>query len=255
MFSERACDTTFRFDSTTTDELVCVEVEKPKCEDKWKTIYDQTCRKMWNFDCRTPPIGNGYGDTVIQPQREVKRYEVHPGMPADWPINQTPHFIDKEIDLFKCKRTPYKRCHKTARRVKFVECKQVKEKKCEKITNRNPKPIEQQTCHDDPIEECDTIQIPEKKSISKPTYTTECIDVPKKQCDNAGDTILRVACADKKIPKCEWTPKAMECQKIKRNHCYQIPYRVKVTDCSESYSGSVGALARALGRALNLNLG
>ena len=138
-------------------------------------------------------------------------------MPADWPINQTPHYIDKEIEQFKCKRTPYNRCHKTARPVKFVECKQVKEKKCEKITNRNPNPVEQQTCHDDPYEECDTIKQPQKKSIAIPTYTTECIDVPKNQCDNAGDTVLTVACADKKIPKCEWTPKQMECQKSKNS--------------------------------------
>ena len=143
---------------------------------------------------------------------------------------------NKHLENFKCRRIPNKRCYKTPRRVKIQKCEEEKERKCQKVSNRDPRPTQQQSCHDEPYEECEVEKQHQAKMLQVPKYTEECETVPRELCDTTGTTTLEVKCVDETKPVCEWEQSAEpECTKTPREHCYQIPYQEKTTDCDESY--------------------
>ena len=126
-----------------TDEYKCVEVGVPDCKEEYKTVYDETCTIKFEFDCNTPPINNGYGNNnVLKTLHKVKRYKLHPGMPApayqNSRLNYKPENINKWIDDFQCIRTPDRQCKKTKRVVKIQKCTQSSRQECKKLRNRNP---------------------------------------------------------------------------------------------------------------------
>ena len=234
---ERLCDTIWQFDHATKDEFLCKEITKPKCTDEWKTLYEETCKTTYRFDCRVPTPASGYGDWVVNSLQQVHRYKN-----GNKPYNhynqaiQAAEMRNKHIENFKCRRTPNKRCHKTPRRVKIQKCEEEKENKCQKVTNRDPRPTQQQSCHDEPYEECEVEKQHQPKMIQVPRYTEECESVPRELCDNQGTTTLEVKCVDESKPVCEWEQSnEPECTKTPREHCYQVPYQEKTTDCDESY--------------------
>ena len=233
--TKRLCDTVWQFDHATKDDFLCKEITKPKCVEEWTVLYDKTCKNTFRFDCNVRGPSSGYGDWTLNSLQQVHRYK---SGPYDQDVlNYEPK---PNPDNFKCIRTPKRRCYKTPRKVKIHKCEEVKEQKCQKVTNTNPRPVQRQSCHDEPYEECEVEKQHQPKMIQVPVYTEECKTVPRQLCDNQGQTTLEVKCVDEVKPVCKWREGKEECNGTPRQHCYKIPYQEKTTDCDESYHEKLG---------------
>ena len=214
------------------------------CVDEWKTIFDQTCQSSYRFDCRVPTPDSSYGQHVLDDLQQVYKYKVNSGVesepyfPGNYEISNEEY--EERLKTFKCKKEPHTRCYKTPRRVKIQNCKEIMEQKCQRVSNTNPRPVQHQTCHDEPYMECEVEKQYQLKIIQVPTYSEDCNEVPREICDNYGSTTIEQKCVNETKPVCEWITRKPICSKIPRQHCYKIPYQVKTTDCEENYKETIG---------------
>ena len=239
-FSERVCDTVYVYENDTTDDFICKDIFKPKCVEKWKKLYETTCRTQNRFDC--DPKKHGYGGNGIDSHREVVNYADRSDSDGHKNTNYRNGEPTKEIfENFKCHQEPVKRCYKTPRRVKTQKCNEITERKCQKVTNQNPRLVEKQKCHDKTYEKCEVRKEPTYEKIQLPKYEVHCENVPRQICDSQGRKKLEVACANDTRPTCKWIPKKKKCTKIPKEHCTDLPYKVKTVVCDESYKNEVGS--------------
>ena len=235
--TKRLCDTIWQFDHSTRNDFLCKQVAKPKCTEEWTILYDKTCQSTYRFECGQKGPYSGYGDWALNSLQQVQRH------PNDQ-LNQFNTEIKNDnranhFEKFKCRKIPKNRCYKTSRRVKIHKCEQIQQRQCEKVTNPNPRPVQHQSCHDEPYEECEVEKQHQLKMVQVPVYTEDCKIVPRQLCDNQGETTLKVKCVNESKPICKWRPKKVECHKTPRQHCYTIPYQEKTTDCDEHYQEDV----------------
>ena len=232
--TRRICDTVWQFDHSTNDEFICKKVSRPKCTKRWKIIYEKTCKSTYRFDCRGGGSIQSNGNWVLNSLHQVHGYGN--GMQNQDRENHTANkYSNEDFDNFRCQRIPVKRCYTTPRRVRSHKCEQAEEQKCQKVTNRTPRPVQHQSCHDEPYEECEVESQQHPKIMQIPVYTEDCRAMPREICDNQGKTTLEVKCVNEIKPVCKWKPKAEQCHKTPRKHCYKVPYQEKTTDCDESY--------------------
>ena len=241
---ERLCDSIYEYEHATVDDVLCKEIIKPKCVDKWKTLYDKTCKTTYTFDCNGPPLpNNGYGVHTLKAIQQVYRVKSNSAQSGGTQDSYTQNAYNKDPynpREFKCRRKPNVRCYQTPRKVKVQKCEESKEQKCQKITNRNPRTVQRQTCHDEPYEECELEKQHQTKMVQVPTYVEECDSIPREICDNQGITTLELRCVEEPRPVCKWEPRQGKCRRNPRQHCYKVPYQEKTTDCNESYQGEMG---------------
>ena len=234
--TKRLCDTVWQFDHATRDDFLCKEITKPKCVDEWKVLYDKTCKTTVRFDCNMSNMrvtSSGYGDWALNPMQQVRRYK-------NGAYGNNPYNPYKQLENFKCRRIPFQRCYQSPRRVKIHKCEEVKEHKCQKVTNKSPRPVQRQNCHEEPYEECEVEKQHQVKMAQVPKYTEECKGVPREICDNQGTTTLEVKCVDEMKPVCQWKIGEEQCENVPKEHCYQVPYQAKTTDCQENYHETIG---------------
>ena len=234
----------WQYDHATTNDYLCKNIIKPKCVDEWKTVYNERCKTTYIFDCSVPIHNQGYGQHALEELHQVYRYKAHKNGGPDsrdlYKKEPSNNMYEENIKNFTCNREPNVRCYKTPRQVKTKKCEEKTEQKCQKVRNTNPRPVQHQTCHDEPYEECTVEKQYQTRIAHVPTYMEECTDVPREICDNHGTTTLELKCVDETKPICEWKPKQPRCRKTPRQHCYKIPYQVKTTDCDESYKENIG---------------
>ena len=240
---ERICDTIYQYDHVTTDDFVCEEIIKPKCDTKWETLYDKTCKTTYRFDCRSPMPNIGYGAFNLMPMQQVHRFESPMGNNLDpyktGQYSQNP-YGPHQANKGACRKIPKKRCYTTPRRVKIQECREVKENSCQKVKKRVPRPTQKQSCRDEPYEKCEMEKQHQITMMPTPIFEEVCDDEDREICDFVGKTTLELRCVNQTRHICEWGPKRGECNKIPKEHCYKAPYQEKTTDCDEKYTSEIG---------------
>ena len=228
-------------DHSTKDEHLCVQLPKPKCRTEFKTLYEESCKTEYRFECKFPHDGSGYGYGTLNHQYAEERYKLHPGIPSSWNINQKPSHGMENVRWEKyCRKIPVQDCQTTPRSRHYEVCEQIEEQYCEKATNKNSKPVEKQRCKFVDYDQCEVEEQKEPVFVDVPKYEVDCKDVPKQLCGNIGETKLGVKCETDTRPICTFHPTERKCTKTPRKYCTKAPYQVKTTDCSESYTSQVG---------------
>ena len=75
---DRVCDTVHEIDTTTKDDLQCVELESPNCHMEDKILVDKVCTDTVEFECspdkKLDNAGYGVKDTVC---REIPKHDCY----------------------------------------------------------------------------------------------------------------------------------------------------------------------------------
>ena len=75
---DRVCDTVHEIDTTTKDDLQCVELESPNCHMEDKILVDKVCTDTVEFECspdkKLDNAGYGIKDTVC---REIPKHDCY----------------------------------------------------------------------------------------------------------------------------------------------------------------------------------
>jgi len=258
---ERICDTTQVMDKSTSDSFLCIDVPRYKCRTEIKKLYEESCKTSYRFECNFPSDGSGIGNGLLNHLYAEKRFAYNPAIPANWNLNEkfaggnggygndggygSNNPYGNGGDVTKgwqkyCTKRPINDCQKTPRTRHYEVCEQISEKECEKYTDEDPKPVEKEQCKFVTREKCEVKTQQERRQIDIPRFIKDCKPVEKELCGNKGKTELTTKCSTDVRPVCQFFPTERKCQKVPRQHCVQVPYQVKLTDCEENYDQSHG---------------
>ena len=215
---------------------MCKNITKPKCVEKWKTLYDKRCRTTYKFSCGVPLYeSTGYGYYPFHVMSPVQRVFQNVTNLAEVSVNK--YLTGKPVNIktidknIKCIRTSIHNCYKIPRYVHFQKCKENIIRKCKKVRIQTPQTLPKRHCHNDIYDECQIENEPTTKILEFPTYSTECNNVPGEICNTHGNKDLGVKCVYQPREICKWIPVIVNCTKLPRHHCYKLPYQVEHLDC------------------------
>ena len=262
MITERICDTTQVMDDSTSDSFLCIDVPRYKCRTEIKQLHDESCKTSYRFDCHFPTDGSGYGNGNLNHLYPEKRFRYNPPIPAPWNLDEKfgngyrnyggyggyDDGGDVTDDWQKyCKKTPITDCQQVPRSRHYEVCEQISEQECQKVTDKDPKPVEKEQCKHVTRSNCEIKTQKDNRQVDIPRFIKDCKPVPKQLCGNKGKTELTTKCSTDVRPVCQFFPTEKKCHKVPRQHCVQVPYQVKLTDCKEGYESKQGP-ASPLGR-------
>merc|ERR1712200_149062 len=255
--TERVCDTAYETEMTERDDFKCIRVPNTYCAVKEHTVYDKTCRTMFNFDCKPQQFGSfshgssssdGFGSSGSDGfgSSGSDGYGSHgsdeygssgsDGYGSSGYESTDAYGGSASAPQYKCSKTPETKCYTTPRTVSTEYCQDREEEVCEKLTERVPVPKEKQVCHDEKKKVCELAQRSQPKQVKKFVYTKQCRPVPKTVCDNADQMSLVPSCVPASRTECSYHPQE-RCENVPKQHCYQIPYQVKKMECTDGGYG------------------
>jgi len=171
---DRVCDTVHEIDTTTKDDLQCVELESPNCHMEDKILVDKVCTDTVEFECspdkKLDNAGYGVKDTV-------------------------------------CREIPKHDCYDSPRTVQVEVCEPEYKRYCDKLTKPKKAKVYSYTedCKQVPREICDQCEtktlapacLREERLTCKYTPKTECKVEAKQYCYKAEVTEMKEVCDDK----------------------------------------------------------
>merc|ERR1712149_66487 len=158
---DRVCDTVHEIDTTTKDDLQCVELESPNCHMEDKILVDKVCTDTVEFECspdkKLDNAGYGVKDTVC---REIPKHDCY----------DSPRTVQVEV------------CEPEYKVYWYPEdCKQVPREICDQCETKTLAPA------------C----LREERLTCKYTPKTECKVEAKQYCYKAEVTEMKEVCDDK----------------------------------------------------------
>merc|ERR1712149_109878 len=166
---DRICDTVHEIDTTTKDDLQCIELETPNCHMEDKILVDKICTDTYEFECspdkKLDNAGYGVKDTV-------------------------------------CKKIPKHDCYDSPRTVQIKICQLVPKTKPKKAKvysyTEDCKPVPREICDQCETKTLEAACVPEAGMHCKYSPVTQCKKENKNYCYKAEVTKLVEIC-DKKL--------------------------------------------------------
>jgi len=257
--TERICDTTQVMDDSKSSQTLCIDVPRYKCRTEIKKLHDESCKTSYRFTCHFPTDGSGIGTGLLNPLYPEERFAYNPPIPAQWNLDEKfgkgyrnyggygpsdPYGNGGDVTKGwqkYCKQTPINDCQKVPRSRHYEVCEQISEQECEKYADADPKPVEKEQCKYVTRSNCEIKTQKDKRKVDVPRFIKDCKPVEKQLCGNKGKTELTTKCSTDVRPVCQFFPTEKKCHKVPRQHCVQVPYQVKLTDCQEAYETNQGA--------------
>jgi hypothetical protein len=201
---DRICDTVHEIDTTTKDDLQCIELETPNCHMEDKILVDKVCTDTFEFECspdkKLDNAGYGVKDTV-------------------------------------CKKIPKHDCYDSPRTVQIEVCEPEYRRFCDKLTKDVPFPVERQNCHFERKKICQLVPKTKPKKAKVYSYTEDCKPVPREICDQCETKTLEAACVPEARMHCKYSP-VTQCKKENKNYCYKAEVTKLVEICDKKLKTS-----------------
>jgi len=201
---DRICDTVHEIDTTTKDDLQCIQLETPNCHMEDKILVDKVCTDSFQFEC--------------SPDKKLDN--------AGYGVKDT-----------TCKKVPTHDCYDSPRTVQVEVCEPEFKRYCDKLTKDVPFPVERQNCHFERKKICQLVPKTKPKKAKVYSYTQDCKPIPREICDQCETKTLEPACMREERMSCKYTP-ATNCKTENKQYCYKAEVTAMVQVCDNKIKTS-----------------